>query len=65
VAPPSQRHALYKLLIKTVAIIGFIANKFVRSIPSKPAINSCLDKLYFMGRIAQTNFEKLSASDFS
>jgi len=43
---------LEKLLIKAIAIIGFIANKLVRSIPSKTAVYSCLDKLYFMGRSA-------------
>ncbi len=43
---------MQKLLVKTVAIIGFIANKLVRSIASKTIINSCLDKLYFMGRSA-------------
>jgi len=43
---------LEKLLIKAIAIIGFIANKLVRSIPSKTAVDSCLDKLYFMGRSA-------------
>ena len=41
---------LKKLAIKAIAIIGFIANKFVRSILSKTAVDSCLDKLYFMGR---------------
>ena len=41
-----------KLPIKTIAIIGFIANKFVRSIVRKTAINCCLNKLYFMGRSA-------------
>jgi len=44
--------SLEKLLIKAIAIIGFIANKLVRSIPSKTAVYSCLDKLYFMGRSA-------------
>jgi len=43
---------LEKLLIKAIAIIGFIANKFVRSISSKTAVNGCLDKPYFMGRSA-------------
>jgi hypothetical protein len=43
---------LGKLLIKAIAIRGFIANKLVRSIPSKTAVYSCLDKLYFMGRSA-------------
>ncbi len=39
-----------KLLIKAIAIIGFIANKLVRSIAGKTAVDGCLDKLYFMGR---------------
>jgi hypothetical protein len=40
---------LEKLLIKAIAIIGFIANKFVRSIASKTAVYSCLDKLLLHG----------------
>jgi hypothetical protein len=43
---------LEKLLIKVIAIVGFIANKIVRSIPHKTTVDSCLDKLYFMGRSA-------------
>ena len=41
-----------KLLIKAVAIIGFIANKLVRCISGKTTVDRCLDKLYFMGRSA-------------
>ena len=41
-----------KLLIKAVAIIGFIANKLIRRIAGKTTFDSCLDKLYFMGRSA-------------
>ena len=43
---------IQKLLIKTVAVIGFIAYKLVRRIPGKTAVNCCLNKLYFMGRSA-------------
>ena len=43
---------LKKLLIKAIAVIGFVTHKLVRRIASKTAINSCLDKLYFMGRSA-------------
>jgi hypothetical protein len=41
-----------KLLVKTVAIIGLIANKLVRRIPGKTTGDSCPNKLYFMGRSA-------------
>ena len=43
---------MQKLLIKTVAIISFVANKLIRRIPGKTIIDSCLNKLYFMGRSA-------------
>jgi len=43
---------MQKLLIKAVAIIGFIANKLVRCIAGKTTVDSCLNKLYFMGRSA-------------
>jgi hypothetical protein len=43
---------MQKLLVKFVAIIGFIANKFIRCISGKTTIDSCLNKLYFMGRSA-------------
>jgi hypothetical protein len=43
---------MQKLLIKTVAIVSFIAHKLVRRIPGKTTIDSCLNKLYFMGRSA-------------
>ena len=43
---------LQKLLIKTVAVIGFIANKLVRRISGKTTVDGCLNKLYFMGRSA-------------
>ena len=43
---------LQKLLIKAVTVIGFIANKLVRCIPGKTTVDSCLNKLYFMGRSA-------------
>ena len=43
---------LQKLLIKAVTVIGFIANKLVRSISGKTTVDSCLNKLYFMGRSA-------------
>jgi hypothetical protein len=39
---------LKKLLIKAIAVIGFVTHKLVRRIASKTAINSCLDKLYFI-----------------
>ena len=41
-----------KLLIKAVAIIGFIANKLIGRIAGKTTVDGCLDKLYFMGRSA-------------
>jgi hypothetical protein len=41
---------LEKLLIKAIAIIGFIANNLIRSIPSKTTVDSCLYKFYFMER---------------
>jgi hypothetical protein len=41
-----------KLLIKTVAIIGFITNKLIWRIAGKTTVDGCLDKLYFMGRSA-------------
>ena len=43
---------MQKLLIKTVAVIGFIANKPIRRIPSKTTVDRCLNKPYFMGRSA-------------
>ena len=43
---------IQKLLIKSVAIIGFIANKLIRRIAGKTAVDGCLNKLYFMGRSA-------------
>ena len=43
---------MHKLLIKTVTVIGFIANKLIRRIASKTTVDSCLNKLYFMGRSA-------------
>jgi len=43
---------MQKLLIKTVTIVSFIANKLVRRIAAKTTIDSCLNKLYFMGRSA-------------
>ena len=43
---------MQKLLIKTVAIVGFVANKLVRRISSKATVGGCLNKLYFMGRSA-------------
>jgi hypothetical protein len=43
---------IQKLLIKTVTIISFIANKFIRRIPGKATVYSRLNKLYFMGRSA-------------
>jgi hypothetical protein len=43
---------MQKLLIKAVAVIGFITNKLVRRISSKTTVDSCLNKLYFMGRSA-------------
>jgi hypothetical protein len=39
-----------KLLIKAVAIIGFITNKLIGRIAGKTTVDGCLDKLYFMGR---------------
>ena len=41
-----------KLMIKFIAIICFIANKLVRCMPGKTTIDSCLNKLYLMGRSA-------------
>ena len=43
---------MQKLLIKTVAIIGFIADKLIWCIASKTTVDSCINKLYFMGRSA-------------
>jgi hypothetical protein len=43
---------LEKLLIKAIAIIGFIANNLIRSIPGETTVDSCLDKFYFMERSA-------------
>ena len=41
-----------KLIVKFIAVVGFIANQFIRRIPRKAAIYSGLDKLYLMGRSA-------------
>ena len=43
---------MQKLLIKTVTVIGFIANKLIRCISGKTTVDSFLNKLYFMGRSA-------------
>ena len=43
---------MQKLLIKAITVIGFIANKLIRCILGKTTVDSCLNKLYFMGRSA-------------
>ena len=43
---------MQKLLIKTVTVISFIANKLIGCILGKTTVDSCLNKLYFMGRSA-------------
>jgi len=43
---------VHKALIKTIAVIGLIANYAIRSILGETAINGRLHKLYFMGRSA-------------
>jgi len=41
-----------KSLIKIVTVIGFVANKFVRSILGKPTVYRCFNQFHFMGRSA-------------
>lgn len=43
---------IQKLLVKAIAIISFIANKFIRCISGKTTVDSFLNKRYFMGRSA-------------
>jgi len=43
---------LHKLLIKTITVIGFIADKFVRCIPGKATVDCFLNELHLMGRSA-------------
>jgi hypothetical protein len=41
-----------KLIVKFIAVVHLITNQLIRRIPSKAAVYSSLDKLYFMGRSA-------------
>jgi len=43
---------IQKLLIKSIAVIGLIANNAVRSVMRKAAVNGRLNQLYLMGRSA-------------